>query len=80
MKTTFFKHVLPAFAILMAVGLAFAAEDLSVDKTAYYQGPNGIMSVTVGDDCVPNGAIQCTFDGFQLYQEPSLSTELGRNP
>lgn len=80
MKTKFFKFMLPAVAIVMAVGLAFAAEDLSVYKTAYYQGPNGIMTTSVGDDCVRDGAINCTYNGFQLYEDPGLSHELGKNP
>ena len=79
MKTSFFKTVLSAFAIILAVGFAFATEDLPVFKTAYYQGPNGIMTTSVGNDCVRDGAIQCTYDGFQLYEDPALTHELGKN-
>ena len=80
MKKHLLKIVLPAFAIMMAVGLAFATEDLPVYKTAYYLGPNGITTTSVGDDCVRDGAINCTYDGFQLYEDPGLSNALGKNP
>ncbi|MBU2902956.1 DUF6520 family protein [Maribacter dokdonensis] len=80
MKTKVFKFMFPAVAIVMAVGLAFAAGDLPVFKTAYYQGPNGIMTTSVGDDCVRDGAISCTYDGFQLYEDPGLNHALGKNP
>lgn len=80
MKTSFFKIVLPAFAILLAVGLAFATETGTVSQTAYYQHPDGVMSVTISDDCEPYGQIDCKYFGNQLYAEPSLSTPLGRNP
>lgn len=80
MKTSFFKIVLPAFAILLAVGLAFATETGTVSQTAYYQHPDGVKSVTIGDECNPIGQINCTYFGYQLYAEASLSTPLRRNP
>jgi len=80
MKTRFLKLVLPAFAILLAVGLAFATESNTVSQVAYYQTSSGVMEVTIGDDCEPNGDISCKYFGNQLYAEPSLSTPLGRNP
>lgn len=80
MKTRFLKLVLPAFAILLAVGLAFATESNTVSQVAYYQGPSGVMSVTVSDECIQGGAIKCTYFGNQLYAEPTLINELGRNP
>jgi len=80
MKTRFLKLVLPAFAILLAVGLAFATESNTVSQVAYYQGPNGVMQVTASSDCEPFGKIDCTYFGNQLYAEPTLITPLGRNP
>jgi hypothetical protein len=80
MKTRFLKLVLPAFAILLAVGLAFATESNTVSQVAYYQTPSGVMEVTIGEDCTINGDISCTYFGYQLYAEPTLITELGRNP
>lgn len=79
MKTRFLKLVLPAFAILLAVGLAFATESNTVSQVAYYQSPSGVMQVTVSNECIPEGQINCTYFGYQLYAEPSLSTPLGRN-
>jgi hypothetical protein len=79
MKSNFLKLVLPAFAILLAVGLAFATEDSSVDQVAYYQTSSGVQSVTIGDECQPNNEIDCKYLGFQLYAEASLTTKLGRN-
>lgn len=78
MKTNILKLVLPAFAILLAVGLAFATETDSSDQTAYYQDSSGIHSITIGDDCVKNGANPCKFNGHQLYAEMALSNPLGR--
>jgi len=80
MKTGFLKLVLPAFVILLAVGLAFATESNTVSQVAYYQSPSGVMQVTVSDECIPDGEIDCTYFGLQLYTEPTLITKLGRNP
>jgi hypothetical protein len=80
MKTRFLKLVLPAFAILLAVGLAFATESNTASQVAYYQTPSGVMQVTIGEECEPNAEISCTYFGNQLYVEPTLVTPLGRRP
>ncbi|CAG2532840.1 hypothetical protein MAR621_03034 [Maribacter dokdonensis] len=80
MKTRFLKFVLPAFAIMMAIGLAFASEAETVSRIAYYDHPIlGVQSTMVSDDCRPGGVLLCKFNGYQLYEEPSLSTQIGKN-
>jgi hypothetical protein len=75
MKSNFLKLVLPAFAILMAVGLAFATEENPVGQQAYYYHPiNGWQTTMVTEDCFKGSLIACTQDGYQLYAEPSLSS------
>ena len=79
MKTKIFNFVLPVFAILLAVGFAFATEANIVSQTAYYNHPIlGAQSTTVGDECQPDNANPCTFNGQQLYQEQELATPLKR--
>ena len=70
MKSNFLKLVLPAFAILLAVGLAFATEDSIVDRPAYYFQPGqGWQSTTVEDACDADGDDPCTYGpmNLQLY-------------
>ncbi|MDC6406313.1 MULTISPECIES: DUF6520 family protein [Maribacter] len=81
MKRSFLKIVLPAFAIIMAVGLAFATEETTVPAQGHYLDPiNGWQTVTVDPECIPNGEDLCTYEGFQLYAEQSeTSPKLGRD-
>lgn len=75
MKTKFFKLLLPAFAILMAVGLAFATEESPVVQQGYYFHPiNGWQSTTVDANCLEGNEILCTQDGYQLYEAPSFAS------
>jgi len=75
MKAKFFKLLLPAFAILMAVGLAFATEESPVVQQGYYFHPiNGWQSTTVDVNCLDGSQIACTEDGYQLYEAPSFSS------
>ena len=75
MKTKFFKLLLPAFAILMAVGLAFATEESPVVQQGYYFHPiNGWQSTMVDGNCLIGSQLPCTEDGYQLYEAPSLSS------
>ena len=75
MKTNLLKLVLPAFAILLAVGLAFATENTTVFKTAYYQHPTmGWQEITVDDNCGEFGANACTHLGQQVYSQASTSS------
>lgn len=78
MKTKMFKLILPAFAMLLAVGFAFATDNSSVNQLAFYETSSGVHSVTIGDECQPNNEVDCKYMGFQLYAEESLDTKLGR--
>ena len=81
MKTKLLKFVLPAFAIVMAIGLAFATEAETVYQTAYYNHPAlGWQSVVAENGCGASGTIRCTFNGIQMYSQPSFgSTALRKN-
>lgn len=79
MKSNFLKLVLPAFAILLAVGLAFATEDRIVDRPAYYFQPGqGWQPTTVKDACDVEGTIDCTYGPLelQLYSEPDFGSDI----
>jgi len=77
MKTKIFKFMLPVFAMLLAVGFAFATEVKTVSQTAYYNHPTaGWQSVVTGDECQDQSGFACTFNGFQLYKEMSTATPL----
>ncbi|MCM5663656.1 DUF6520 family protein [Galbibacter mesophilus] len=78
MKTKIFKSVLPFFAAVFAIGLAFATEAKSVNDPAYYDDPNipGIQTLEEGVDCPTEGIVECTHNGFQLYADPGLTMEL----
>lgn len=78
MKSYFLKLVLPTFAILLAVGLAFATEDTPVFRTAYYHIPNDDWyQTTVEDSCDEDGSIACVYEplGLQLYSEPDFDSD-----
>ena len=79
-ENEFLKLVLPAFAILMAVGLAFATEDQVVVQDAHYYIPGqGWETIQVDDACYQGGSNPCKFNGMQLYAERDLgSTPLSR--
>lgn len=81
MKTRVLKAFLPLFAMLLGVGLAFAAETKPVSQTAHYYNPNqGWESIMVDDSCFDGGVIACKFAGFQLYAERDFgSTALHKN-
>lgn len=81
MKKHLLKIVLPAFAIVMAVGLAFATEDQVVERNAYYNipGTQNWEQVTVADECYTGGNNACEYLGQQLYTEPDFdSMELSK--
>ncbi|AEM71617.1 MAG TPA: DUF6520 family protein [Allomuricauda sp.] len=81
MKNNLLKIVLPAFAILLAVGLAFATEDKVVVMDAYYNipGTENWEQTTVEDACYDGGSNACLHLGQQLYSAPRFdSTELSK--
>lgn len=77
MKTKVFKSVMPFFAMLLAMGMAFATS-ASTDQIGYYDDPAmpGIQEVST--NCSLKGVINCEVDGFQVYSDPSLSIPLFR--
>ncbi|MDE3741151.1 DUF6520 family protein [Maribacter polysaccharolyticus] len=80
MKTKFFKFMLPALAIVMALGFAFASEAETVSRIAYYNHPIlGVQSTMVENECGQGSEISCQFNGHQLYAEPALTTELRKD-
>ena len=75
MKTKFLKFILPAFAIVMAIGLAFATEAETVYQDAYYNHPALGWQLTMAEaGCGESGTIPCKFNGNQLYSQPSYSS------
>ncbi|NDV17676.1 hypothetical protein GO009_16785 [Muricauda sp. TY007] len=74
MKSKFLKLVLPAIAIIMAVGLAFATEESNLMQPGYKATPDGPEPVET--DCVAEGEIQCTSGIFLVYLDEDLSIPL----
>lgn len=82
MKTKVFKSVMPVFAMLLAMGMAFATDTDREVRTGYYQDPFlGVQSITIGDECKVQSGVDCKFNGHQLYAEMTLSNPLRKlNP
>tara|TARA_R110000868_G_C10803953_1_gene757335 strand:- start:317 stop:562 length:246 start_codon:yes stop_codon:yes gene_type:complete len=77
MKTTFFKTVLPAFAMLLAISLSFATTTETVSPPAYYNHPVlGVQPVPGGSDCPKDGIISCQYNGHDIFAEATLNTPL----
>tara|TARA_R110001583_G_scaffold192614_1_gene359335 strand:- start:49954 stop:50214 length:261 start_codon:yes stop_codon:yes gene_type:complete len=74
MKTNIFKTVLPAIAIVLAMGLSFAVESNRVVQTGYFDDPlvAGIQEEIT--DCNKNNPDDlCKSEsGFQLYDSDEL--------
>ncbi|MEO2052191.1 MULTISPECIES: DUF6520 family protein [Flavobacteriaceae] len=81
MKSNFLKLVLPAFAILLAVGLAFATEDRAVFQDGhYYDTAEQEWRSIPAEGCGETGNTLCKHLGYQLYSMPSFgSTPLRKN-
>ncbi|MHB1105185.1 MAG: DUF6520 family protein [Lutibacter sp.] len=81
MKKSVLKLVLPAFALLLAVGVAFATtESNSFTTDGYYDHPiAGPTAVPGGVNCQTSGPNACLYNGFQVYAEIELQTELRKN-
>ncbi len=76
MKSNFLKLVLPAFAILLAVGLAFATEDKTILQIAHYYDTvdQEWKSATAEEGCGEDGENPCLYDGYQLYSAPNFGS------
>lgn len=66
MKTKVFKVILPAFAILLAVSLAFASEADAFFNTGYILGPSGPIEVQV--DCKSEIQDPCLYLNQQVLR------------
>lgn len=75
MKIRIFKSVLPLFAFILAIGLAFATE-APVAQTGYYFDPSTGQIESVLVECNSTSNIRCEFNGQQVYAEPELMTPL----
>lgn len=79
MKTKNFKIVLPAFAILLAIGFAFATEANSINSPAFYNHPDlGAQPVPGGTDCPNIGTKPCLYGDYPVYTDISLETPIKR--
>ncbi|WP_108424505.1 DUF6520 family protein [Flagellimonas amoyensis] len=74
MKSNFLKLVLPAFAILLAVGIAFATEESNLMQPGYADTPSGPLPVQT--DCLDEGQIQCKAGAYFVYKDIDLSDPL----
>ncbi len=70
MKTSFFKLFLPAFAILLAIGLAFATEESNLPLTGYINSPSG--PVEIQTDCPDTGEGFCYEGLYQVFKDSTL--------
>lgn len=75
MKTNFLKSVLPTFAMLLAVGLAFANNYTNDSDPDYYDDPlqPGVQVIPEGVDCPTSGEDACLHNGFQVYDDIGLT-------
>lgn len=81
MKITFFKTVLPAFAMLLAISLSFATEASTISPPAYYDHPDlGAQEVPGGSDCIQQGTEACLFGTYPIYADESLEVALHERP
>ena len=71
MKKHLLKIVLPAFAILLAVGLAFATEESNQMYPGYADTPDGPKYVET--DCDGSSENQCKVGAFDVYEDIGLS-------
>ncbi|RDY57830.1 DUF6520 family protein [Flagellimonas nanhaiensis] len=77
MKNKLKKFVLPAFALLMAVSLAFATDAEAFLETGYIQGPTGPIQVQV--DCKSEIIDPCLYLGQHVYEDPQFSTPMRKS-
>lgn len=79
MKTKFFKSVLPALAILLAISLSFATTaNTAMNQVGYYDDPfiPGIQEVPGGVDCPTFGEITCKYNGQDVYADQAQTIQL----
>lgn len=82
MKSNFLKLILPAFAILLAVGLASATEEKVIFQQGHYYDTSVQQwkSIPAEAGCDEDGVYPCLHGGYQLYSLPSFgSTPLAKD-
>ncbi|WP_066223747.1 DUF6520 family protein [Formosa haliotis] len=77
MKTSFFKFIMPAFAILLAVGLAFASNSTELLNVGYIQGPSGPIQVQV--DCESEVEEPCTYLEQQVFKDQNYNEPMTKS-
>ena len=77
MKTKIFKIMLPALAMVLAIGLSFATEANRSAQTGYYDDPfvPGVQSIITDCEKRPDGVLCITEEGYQLFDTPALNSE-----
>ena len=77
MKKPLLKIVLPAFAILLAVGLAFATEENNLPYVGYIATQSGYAEIQT--DCPNTGQAYC-YEGLdQVFNDKGLTDPKLRN-
>ncbi|MFD0991142.1 DUF6520 family protein [Mariniflexile jejuense] len=76
MKTKVFKFMLPALAMVLAIGLSFATEAKRSAQTGYYDDPfiPGVQSIITDCEKQPSGDLCQTEEGYQLFDTPALNS------
>lgn len=74
MKTKMFKLILPIFAMLLAVGFAFASEGINQTQSGYVDTPFGPKHIQT--DCVDDGTVQCMLGDYFVFKDIGLSDPL----
>ena len=78
MKKSILKIVLPAFALLLAIGIAFATEESNSVMTAYYENPLTGEAEETTTDCPDSGQFLCKQGPYQLYSDIGLTQKIKR--
>ena len=63
--------MLPAVAIVMAVGLAFATEESNLPNTGYVNSPSGPLQIQT--DCPDTGTEFCYEGSNQVFNDIGLT-------
>lgn len=69
MKTKVFKAILPLFAMVMAVGMAFATKSFDTNRPGYILTPTGPMEVPGGVYCDTQVNAPCLYLGQQVFAD-----------
>ena len=79
MKTKVLKFVMPVFAFILAMVLAFATGTKDNSRIGYYPDPVTGEPQEINVDCDSSTDKLCKFEGIQVYAEPEFDTELKKS-